>query len=53
MSTMGQPERATQDRVIALYRDELATVRRIKQGMMQDLLTGRVRLPVDGARTVG
>ena len=36
------------------YIDELAKARSIKQGMMQELLTtGRVRLPVDGARTVG
>ena len=36
MSTIGQKERATQDRVVKLFAD--------KQGMMQELLTGRTRL---------
>ena len=70
MSTIGQPERATQNRVIALFRDELRhhylgdwtdrpdnsnpelvelTQRRdkthaLKQGMIQELPTGRIRL---------
>ena len=70
MSTIGQPERATQNRIIALFRDELRhryfrdwtdrpdnsnpelvelTQRRdkthaLKQGMIQELLTGRIRL---------
>ncbi len=62
MNGVGQPERATQNRVI-LFRDELgyryssdmdaeivaleaklAKARQLKQGMMQELLTGRIRL---------
>jgi hypothetical protein len=41
MSTIGKPERETQNRVIALSRDK---TRALKQGMMQELLTGRTRL---------
>ena len=70
MSTIGQPERATQNRIIALFRDELRyrylgdwtdrpensnaelaaltqcrdKTRANKQGMIQELLTGRIRL---------
>ena len=41
MSNIGKPERETQNRVIALFRDK---TRAHKQGMMQELLTGRRRL---------
>lgn len=34
------------DRAIDLLRDRLSKVRDVKQGMMQELLTGRARLPV-------
>jgi hypothetical protein len=63
MNPIGKSERATQDRVIALFRDQLgyvfldvivneiaaleaklAKVRQVKQGMMQELLTGKTRL---------
>ena len=55
MTTIGQAERATQNRVIALFREELGyryigdwTDRpdnsNIEEGMMQELLTGRTRL---------
>lgn len=36
MSTVGQPERATQNRDLALFQ--------LKQGLMQELFTGRIRL---------
>jgi len=41
MSTIGKPERETQSRVIALFRDK---TRALKRSMMQELLTGRTRL---------
>ena len=41
MSTIGQPERVTQERVIAPFRQK---TRALKQAMMQELLTGRTRL---------
>jgi len=55
MSTIGQPEHATQNRVIstllsdmdaelAALEAKLAKARQIKQGMIQELLTGRIRL---------
>jgi hypothetical protein len=76
MSDIGKPERATQDRVVALFHEELgyrclgdwtdwvaianvlsdmnteviglvtkvAKARQLEQGMMQELLTGRIRL---------
>jgi len=56
MTFIGKPERVTQICVIALFRDELsyryfsdmeaklAKARLLKQGMMQELLTGRIRL---------
>ena len=79
MSTTGQPERATQNRVTTLFHDELGyrrfpntlpspwcdrkmdakltaleqrrdKTRALKQGMMQELLTGRTRL-VDKPRS--
>ena len=37
------------DAEIAALEAKLAKARQIKQGMMQELLTGRIRLPVDGA----
>ncbi len=39
------------DAEIAALEEELAKARQLKQGMMQELLTGRIRLPVDGAKT--
>jgi hypothetical protein len=76
MNNIGKPERATQDRVVALFHEELgyrrlgnwadrdaianvlsdlntevidlvtklAKARQLQQGMMQELLTGRIRL---------
>jgi len=51
MSSVGQREIRTQQRVVAFLRDALGYAylgrwkdRAIKQGMMQQLLTGRVRL---------
>jgi hypothetical protein len=41
MSVIGQPERATQNRVRAT---RLAKTRALKQGMMHNLLTGKIRL---------
>jgi len=41
MRSIGQPERETQSRVIAPFCDK---TRALKQGMMQELLTGRTRL---------
>jgi type I restriction enzyme, S subunit len=37
------------DREIALLRGRVDKARNVKQGMMQELLTGRTRLPVQGA----
>ena len=37
------------DREIELLRARLAKIRDIKQGMMQELLSGRTRLPVQEA----
>jgi len=36
------------DAEIAVLESKLAKTRNIKQGMMQELLTGSIRLPVDG-----
>jgi type I restriction enzyme S subunit len=38
------------DAELAALEAKLAKARSIKQGMMQELLTGRIRLPVDGER---
>lgn len=38
------------DTEIATLEEKLAKARQVKQGMMQQLLTGAIRLPVDGAR---
>lgn len=38
------------DAEIAAVEEKLAKARSVKQGMMQELLTGAIRLPVDGAR---
>ena len=43
MSTVGQIEKQTQARIVALQARRYKT-RAIKQGMMQELLTGRIRL---------
>ena len=42
---------AALDAEIAALEEKLAKARAVKQGMMQDLLTGAIRLPVDGTRT--
>ena len=55
MIAVGQRERATQNRVIRLFeslgyaylgnwQDRAEKTRALKQGMMQELLTGRIRL---------
>jgi len=38
------------DAEIAALEAKLAKARQLKQGMMQELLTGRIRLPVDRGR---
>jgi type I restriction enzyme S subunit len=38
------------DAEIAALQEKLAKARQLKQGMMQELLTGRIRLPVDRGR---
>jgi type I restriction enzyme S subunit len=38
------------DTEIAALEAKLAKARQLKQGMMQELLTGRIRLPVDRGR---
>ena len=38
------------DAEIAALEEKLGKARRLKLGMMQELLTGAIRLPVDGAR---
>jgi type I restriction enzyme S subunit len=38
------------DAEIAALEEKLAKARQLKQGMMQELLTGRIRLPVDRGR---
>jgi type I restriction enzyme S subunit len=40
------------DAEIAALEAKLANARPLKQGMMQELLTGRIRLPVDGERAI-
>jgi len=57
MSLVGQPERATQNRVINLFRDELSyrylgdwTDRPGNSNIEEGLLTGKIWLPVDGVR---
>jgi type I restriction enzyme S subunit len=40
------------DAEIAALQAKLAKARQLKQGMMQELLTGRIRLPVDGERAI-
>lgn len=48
MGAAGRPERATQNALDNRYcsnlEAKLAKARRLKQGMMQELLTGRTRL---------
>jgi type I restriction enzyme S subunit len=54
------PTKAEQEAIAAILSDmdadtavleaKLAKARQIKQGMMQELLTGRIRLPVDRGR---
>jgi len=41
---IGKPERVTQNRVIALMAQWREKTRALKQAMMQELLTGRIRL---------
>ena len=38
---------------IATLEAKLGIARAFKQGMMQNLLTGAIRLPVDGAGAIG
>jgi len=73
MSGVGKPERETQNRVVARFRDEQTAIagvltdldaelavleqrqaktRALKQGMMQELLTGRTRLVESGKLSV-
>lgn len=71
MRLIGEPERATQNRGIAPFRDglkyryltdidaelavleeKLAKARLLKQGLMQELLTGRIRLVNPGPSVV-
>lgn len=40
------------DAEVAALDAKLAKARQLKQGMMQELLTGRIRLPVDGERAI-
>ena len=44
MNRIGQPERAMQNFAITGLEAKLAKARQLKQGMMQELLTGRIRL---------
>lgn len=45
MTTISHPERAIQNRVLAPHVEaKVAKARQFKQGMMQELLTGKIRL---------
>ncbi|MEN8129154.1 MAG: hypothetical protein ABFS45_02945 [Pseudomonadota bacterium] len=50
---ISKPEHTTQNRVVKLFTDTLETkltkALKIKQGMMQNMLTGRIRLIGTGA----